>query len=209
MTDKELKKLNREDLLEMLLDMSRENDRLKSELAESAEKLKTQDIQIAEAGSLAEAALQLSGIFERAQQAADIYLTNLSKRAEKQKQVETDANLEIEEVKIKAVREIDEMKEQAVSKVQEAKAKAADELKKAQQQAETIRKTAEKEASDIRLKAQKDAEELMKKAEKTLEDANKAAKKVAKDNSKGNNSSAAKAQPEAEKKNGWPFGKKK
>ena len=178
MTDKELKKLNREDLLEMLLDMSRENDKLKTQITDLEARLNTQEIQLAEAGSLAEASLQLSGIFERAQQAADIYLKNLSRRADKQKQTADDANAEIEAAKVKAVQEIDAMKNQAVEKVQETKNKIAQELKKAQEEAASIREAAKKEAEEIRLKAQSDAEELMLKAEKALEGASKAAEKT-------------------------------
>ncbi len=81
MTDKELKKLTRAELLEMLLVQSREKQRLEEELQEVKGKLEEKEIRIAESGSIAEAALKLSGIFEAAQKAADQYLENVKQAA--------------------------------------------------------------------------------------------------------------------------------
>ncbi len=81
MTDKELKKLTRAELLEMLLVQSREKQRLEEELQEVKGKLDEKEIKIAESGSIAEAALKLSGIFEAAQKAADQYLENVKRAA--------------------------------------------------------------------------------------------------------------------------------
>ncbi len=78
MTDQELKKLRKSDLLELLLAQSKEMERLKRELREANKKLADRAIQIEQAGSIAEAALQLSGIFEAAQKAADDYLYNIT-----------------------------------------------------------------------------------------------------------------------------------
>ena len=77
MTEKELKKLSRIDLLEMLLEQSKEVERLNAELKEAQKKLEDRSIQLDEAGSIAEAALRLNGIFDIAQIAADQYLDNL------------------------------------------------------------------------------------------------------------------------------------
>ncbi len=142
MTDKELQKLKRRELLQLLLDQAQESERLRGELAaaeeharemdetfarlrqrlndkdnqieeqeetfarlrqrldqkdarireleEAAEMNETvreaqggRDIQVAalsEVGSIAEAALQLNGIFEAAQKAADLYLQKVRER---------------------------------------------------------------------------------------------------------------------------------
>ena len=69
MTDKELKRLSRTDLLNMMLNLSKENEALRRRLAEAEEKLNSREIAIEESGSLAEAALRLNGIFEAAQAA--------------------------------------------------------------------------------------------------------------------------------------------
>jgi transposase-like protein len=77
MTDKELKRLKRTELLEMLLNMRRENDSLRQELEEAKKKLEDRMILTEKAGSIAEAALQLNLVFETAQKAADQYLMNV------------------------------------------------------------------------------------------------------------------------------------
>ena len=82
MTDKELRKLNRSQLIELLLAESEEIDLLRKQLAETEEKLADKEIQIREAGSIAEASLKLNRIFEDAQAAADQYLANIRMRQE-------------------------------------------------------------------------------------------------------------------------------
>lgn len=77
MTQKELKKLNRSELLQMLLIRTEEAEKLRAELEEAKAKLASREIQIEESGSIAEASLKLSGIFEAAQKAADQYLDNI------------------------------------------------------------------------------------------------------------------------------------
>ena len=75
MTDKELKKLNRAQLLELLVDQSREIDRLQEALNEANQKLARRDLNLSKCGSIAEASLAITEIFDRAQEAADLYLT--------------------------------------------------------------------------------------------------------------------------------------
>ena len=82
MTEKELKKLNRYQLLEMLILQTERAEQLEQELRETRQKLEAHDLRIAELGSIAEASLQLSGIFEAAQRAADMYVEEAKKRAE-------------------------------------------------------------------------------------------------------------------------------
>lgn len=82
MTEKELRRLSRMDLLEMLLEQSRENERLQAELETVKKQLEDRRIMEQEAGSIAEAALRLNKVFEAAQQAADQYLENIRNRCE-------------------------------------------------------------------------------------------------------------------------------
>ena len=82
MTDKELKKLKRAELLQLLLTQSREMDRLKSELEEANKKLSDRNLQNEKAGSFAEACVGAYNIIEETQQAADLYLENVRRRAE-------------------------------------------------------------------------------------------------------------------------------
>ena len=77
MTDKELQRLRRSELLEILLAQQKQIDSLKKELAEANEQLAERKIIMARSGSIAEAALKLNGIFEAAQEAADQYLYSI------------------------------------------------------------------------------------------------------------------------------------
>ena len=81
MTDKQLHKLNRYQLLELLIMQTQEVETLREQLAELASRYERQGEHIANLGSLAEASLELSGVFESAQQAADRYLEAAKKRA--------------------------------------------------------------------------------------------------------------------------------
>lgn len=77
MTNKELSRLKRVDLLELLIAQGRENDRLTAELAEARAQLEERNIVLQNAGSIAAAALQLNGVFQAAQTAADHYLESV------------------------------------------------------------------------------------------------------------------------------------
>lgn len=79
MTDKELRKLTRIELLELLLEQSKEVERLQKELDHTKAALYDKQIMIENAGSIAEAALRLNGVFEAAQAAAEQYLNNLKR----------------------------------------------------------------------------------------------------------------------------------
>lgn len=81
MTDKELKRLKRVDLLELLLAQSRENDHLRAELEETRRKLDAKELVLEQAGSIAEAALRLNKVFETAQAAADQYILSVKAQA--------------------------------------------------------------------------------------------------------------------------------
>ena len=77
MTGKELKRLSRADLLELLLRQMEENERLRSELEQAQKELSSREIILDQAGSIAQASLQISRVFEAAQLAADLYLENV------------------------------------------------------------------------------------------------------------------------------------
>ena len=81
MTEKELLKLKKSELLEIMLAQSKEIDSLREQLAEAEEKLASRRIAIKESGSIAEASLKLTQIFEEAQKAADLYVDNVKRKA--------------------------------------------------------------------------------------------------------------------------------
>jgi regulator of replication initiation timing len=82
MADRQLRRLKREELLQMLLELEQENEQLAQENRRLREQLAQREVCIAEAGSLAEAALKLSGVFEAAQRAADLYVENVRRMAQ-------------------------------------------------------------------------------------------------------------------------------
>lgn len=94
MTEKELRRLSRMDLLEMLLEQSKEVERLRAELETVKKQLEDRRIMEQEAGSIAEAALRLNKVFEAAQQAADQYLENIRTQAESSQNGETENEAE-------------------------------------------------------------------------------------------------------------------
>ena len=77
MTDREMRKLSRTDLLELLLAQSRELTRLQAELDEANRQLQQRELMVSRAGSMAEAALLLNGVFEAADKACEQYKENL------------------------------------------------------------------------------------------------------------------------------------
>lgn len=81
MTDRELRKLSRAELLELLIAQTEENERLTQQLAAAEEALADRRLAIEQAGTLAEAALRLNGVFEAADQAAQQYLENVRRMA--------------------------------------------------------------------------------------------------------------------------------
>lgn len=88
MTEKELKKLNRAELLQMLIIQTERVEALECELEkkeadyqkqlkELKDALADKKLKIEKVGSIAEASLALNRVFETAQQAADQYLENI------------------------------------------------------------------------------------------------------------------------------------
>lgn len=89
MTDKELRRLSRADLVDIIYQLQQdketlisENEQMKEQMSAEKEqllsKLRSREIKAAKAGSLADAAASLTGLFERAQTTADLYLENIA-----------------------------------------------------------------------------------------------------------------------------------
>ena len=81
MTEKDLKKLNRYQLLEMLIIQTERADELEAQLKAAEKQLEERELTMSSLGSIAEASLQLGDVFKAAQKAADIYLAEAKKRA--------------------------------------------------------------------------------------------------------------------------------
>ena len=80
MTDRELRKLSRADLIAIMLELAKENQQLREDLEIARQSLESRTIAIQNAGSLADAAMQLNGVFEAAEDACTQYARNLQDR---------------------------------------------------------------------------------------------------------------------------------
>lgn len=85
MNKKDLKHLRRSQLLELLIEQTKENNELRIQLEAANAKIAEKEIQLSNAGTIAKASLELNGVFEAAQNAADQYIENI-RRMEKEQQ---------------------------------------------------------------------------------------------------------------------------
>ncbi|MDD6502615.1 MAG: hypothetical protein PUF46_03745 [Oscillospiraceae bacterium] len=84
MTDKELKRMSRAELLQMLITQVEENQSLQARLEATETQLKDRSLAVSETGTMAEAALSLNGVFQAADAAAQQYLDNIRQMQERQ-----------------------------------------------------------------------------------------------------------------------------
>ena len=81
MTDRELRKIRREELLEIMLKQEDELEQLREQLQEAEEKIKVRETELQKLSTIAEEALKLSGIFATAQAAANAYVEKAEREA--------------------------------------------------------------------------------------------------------------------------------
>lgn len=107
MTEKELRKMNRYQLLELLILQTERADKLQQKVDELESQMNQQDLKMTALGSIAEASLQLGGVFKAAQEAADLYLDAAKKHAE---EMEADARKKAKSIIEKAAAEARRMR---------------------------------------------------------------------------------------------------
>lgn len=135
MTDEELRRLKRGDLLELLVAQEREVDELNLRLCLAEKALEDRRIQLDEAGSIAQAALQLNGVFGAAQAAADQYLETIRQQSR--------------DVEARCTRMEQEAREKADRMIAEAEAKCADMVAKAEAETREFWDTVSKRLEDF------------------------------------------------------------
>ena len=111
MTDKELKRLSRSELLEMLIAQMKENEALQSRLELAEAQLNDRKIAVEKAGTLAEASLSLNGVFQAAEAAAQQYLENIERMSGQQETICRNMQAEAETKAAEIVREAQEYSE--------------------------------------------------------------------------------------------------
>lgn len=70
MTDQELRRLSRADLIDIIYTLQQQKEQAEQQLAQAQAQLQDRQLRLANAGSIAEAALSLNGVFDAAQAAA-------------------------------------------------------------------------------------------------------------------------------------------
>lgn len=162
MTDRELKKLNRAELLEMMIALTKENEELKNKIEAQQQQLDDKNLSISTAGSIAEASLKVNGIFEAAQAAAEQYLMNIRN----QEQICKGMQLEAE---AKAAQTVAMAEEKAARTVAEAQASVADKITEAEAKAAKTLTDAEINAKMLTMRAQTEANSYWETVSKRLE----------------------------------------
>lgn len=128
MDNKELRKLGRKDLLEIILAQTKRIEELETELKKTNSELNSKKIAIEESGSIAEAILKLSDIFNVAQTTADKYVNAVK-----------DNNKKYE---IKMQKEYDRQKDRMLKKVEK-------ECEKRKKEADDYIKDIEQKANEL------------------------------------------------------------
>ncbi len=102
MTEKEMRRLSRRQLLQLLLEQTERADDLEKKLREMEDRLEDKRLVATEAGSLAEATVRLNRVFEAADAACEQYIENIkriSKNADSFKdRLEADARARAEKI---------------------------------------------------------------------------------------------------------------
>ena len=78
MVSKELKKLSRRELVDIIYQLKQNEEQMQAELAAAQEALQDKRMRLSMVGSIAEAAVSVSNIFNSAQTAADLYLQEIA-----------------------------------------------------------------------------------------------------------------------------------
>ena len=110
MTQKELKKLSRPQLLEMLLLQTEKAEQLEKELEDTKNLLADRKLQFEKVGSIAEAALDINGVFKAAQAAADQYLENAIVSYQDIDLLRSNTKMECDRMILETQKKCDEMK---------------------------------------------------------------------------------------------------
>lgn len=127
MTEKDLKKMGRRELIEIIAAQKRTELELRERLAKAEAELSDRTIQIANAGSIAEAALSLNDVFSAAQAAADTYLQSIYS-------CNSDLEKRISQAEEESARILENAEKEAQARIQEAEKLSADKIAEADAQ---------------------------------------------------------------------------
>ncbi len=146
MTEKELRKLGRGDLLNLLLEQSRENQKMREQLQALQDALADKTLCIDRAGSIAEASLQLSGVFQAAEQACQMYTQNIMQLNQRQEAICAQREKEGQE---KAAQIVNDAQKQAKETIAITQKQCAEMLEKAQAESQKCRDAVSEKLASI------------------------------------------------------------
>lgn len=138
MTDKELRRLGRMELVDIIYQLEKKQNELEEENKELQNRLDSVRITIEKSGSIAEAAVGINGVFEAAQKAADQYLEEIHLA---NREVENRCNTMLKEAEANSSLIINRAK----SKAEAVKKQAVQELEQARKEAEALKADADSE----------------------------------------------------------------
>ena len=78
MISKELKKMSRRELMDIIYQMKKNEQQMQDEIASLQEALQDKRLRLSVAGSVAEAAASITNVFSAAQMTADLYLQEIA-----------------------------------------------------------------------------------------------------------------------------------
>lgn len=121
MNSKELRKMSKGELVDRILELDVVIEKLQVRVEELQVELDNREVRIEEAGNLAEAALQVNGVVEAAQKAADQYLTNVKSLNEKTTakchQLEADTKKRCDDMELATKQKCESMERETESKI--------------------------------------------------------------------------------------------
>lgn len=82
MRSKDCRHYSRRELIEIIYELERREERLERKLERTREKLKNRSVRMERAGSLAEVAAVISGLFEAADETASVYLSGIREQGD-------------------------------------------------------------------------------------------------------------------------------
>lgn len=145
MAEKELRKMNRTELIEIIYALQQNEKSLRRENEDLHEQLEDKTIRLEKSGSIAEAALGLNHIFEDAEKAARQYLASV-------KEANGPAELQAQTILANATKKAEALTKQAekecAAKLQAADRECEEKLTAAETEAEAIVEEAKEAAKD-------------------------------------------------------------
>lgn len=92
MRSKDCRHYSRRELIEIIYELERREQRLERKLEKAREKLKDRTMRVEQAGSLAEVAAVMAGLFDAADETASLYLAGVQRHAERSREAEGKAS---------------------------------------------------------------------------------------------------------------------